>query len=125
MINGMATDPDIGTRIKKRRQALGIRTQQALADLLGVTRDTVTNWESGKHYPERHLGDLERVLGITLDDRPQVRPVDAHTRQLLRLAIPDDDDYRRVIGVLEGTVEIIEPPAEVDGRASGSLRLAT
>jgi len=58
----------IGTKIKKRRQALGIRTQQELADLVGVSRTTVSDWESGRHLPERFIGKLEEVLGPLDED---------------------------------------------------------
>lgn len=37
--------------LKKRRQELGI-TQQELADKLFVSRQTVSNWENGKNYPD-------------------------------------------------------------------------
>lgn len=111
----MAAD-DIGTRIKKRRQALGIRTQQELADAIGVSRDTVSNWESGKHVPIRYLGALEQVLGITLDgtapDRP-LRLTDA-TLRALRRAIPDDTEFDGVVGYLEGRYVLTEPAAEAD-----------
>jgi transcriptional regulator with XRE-family HTH domain len=42
--------------------------QRDLAAALDVAVSTVANWERGESYPERHLGDVERVLGITLTD---------------------------------------------------------
>lgn len=63
----MAADPAIGTRIKKRRQVLDM-TQQDLADALSVSKSTVANWETGKHFPLRYLGKVEQVLGISLDE---------------------------------------------------------
>lgn len=63
----MAADTAIGTRIKKRRQVLDM-TQQDLADALGVSKSTVANWETGKHFPLRYLGKVEDVLGVSLDD---------------------------------------------------------
>jgi transcriptional regulator with XRE-family HTH domain len=57
-------DP-IGTRIAKRRHVLGL-SQAQLAQRVGVKRDAVSKWETGKHYPHRHLGKLEAVLGVTL-----------------------------------------------------------
>lgn len=73
----MAADSRIGTTIKKRRQVLGM-TQQDLADALGVSKSTVANWESGKHFPLRYLGKVEAVLGISLspagDDEPPIPP---------------------------------------------------
>lgn len=66
----MAADTAIGTRIKKRRQVLDM-TQQSLADALGVSKSTVANWESGKHFPLRYLGKVEAVLGVTLEDEAE------------------------------------------------------
>jgi transcriptional regulator with XRE-family HTH domain len=62
----MASATRIGTRIKKRRQVLGL-TQDELAGDLGVSKSTVANWERGQHYPQRYLGALEHRLGISLD----------------------------------------------------------
>jgi transcriptional regulator with XRE-family HTH domain len=61
----MATEP-LGTRIAKRRHQLRL-SQEELAERLGVNRTSVANWEAGKHYPQRHIGALEQVLGIRLD----------------------------------------------------------
>lgn len=64
----MAADLDIGTRIRKRRQELGL-TQQQLADRLEVAESSVVSWETGRHYPKRKLGALEAVLGVNLTAR--------------------------------------------------------
>lgn len=67
----MATEQHIGTRIAKRRQQLGMR-QEDLADALSVSKSTVANWESGKHFPQRNLGAIEAVLGVNLTDSQNV-----------------------------------------------------
>lgn len=69
----MAAD-GIGMRIAKRRHQLGLR-QQDLAGLIGVSKTTVAKWESGRHYPLRHMGKLEQVLGIDLtsDAEPDLK----------------------------------------------------
>jgi len=55
-------------QIKKYRKAAGI-SQQSLADQLGVTRNTVINWEAGKYRPDADLfPTLCTLLGITLND---------------------------------------------------------
>ena len=69
----MATESDIGTRIRKRRQELGL-TQQELADRLKVAESSVVAWETGKHYPKRKLGALEAVLGVNLADGQDASP---------------------------------------------------
>ncbi len=54
---------EIGTQIKRRRQELNM-TQEMLAKELNVGRTTVSNWESGRNYP-----DLQLIVSIsnTLD----------------------------------------------------------
>ena len=42
-------------------------TQGELARRLGVNRATVISWEKGRHFPLRHLGAVEEVLGISLE----------------------------------------------------------
>ncbi len=60
-------------RIAKRRQALRM-TQGELAAKLGVSKSSVANWESGKHFPKRKLGLVEAVLGVSLDDEESEEP---------------------------------------------------
>lgn len=42
---------EIGAIIKKARQEKGL-TQEAAAESLGVSRQTVSNWENGRTYPD-------------------------------------------------------------------------
>lgn len=42
-------------------------SQKALAELIGVSRDSVVKWENGKRYPTlTHIGELEKVLETDL-----------------------------------------------------------
>jgi transcriptional regulator with XRE-family HTH domain len=68
MIACMAAD--IGVRIARRRQQLRM-TQEELAVRLGVSKSTVANWETGKHFPKRKLGAIEAELGISLNGQPE------------------------------------------------------
>jgi transcriptional regulator with XRE-family HTH domain len=63
----MNDGPHVGTRIRKRRQVLRM-TQADLAGQLDVSKSTVANWETGKHFPVRYQGAIEQLLGISLDD---------------------------------------------------------
>jgi ribosome-binding protein aMBF1 (putative translation factor) len=56
---------DVGSRIAKRRQQLRL-TQAQLAARIGVNRTTVASWETGQHFPQRHQGAIEDVLGVSL-----------------------------------------------------------
>lgn len=92
-IEAMATEVPVGTRIKKRRQVLGL-TQQQLAERLDVNRSTVADWERGKHFPLRYLGKVEDVLGISLSDdgpEPPVIPPDLQRR--IDALSPDERRY--------------------------------
>lgn len=57
----------IAKKIKILRKARGL-TQQQLADLLGVQRATISNYEIGRRSP--HIKELERlaeILGVNLE----------------------------------------------------------
>jgi transcriptional regulator with XRE-family HTH domain len=56
-----------GDHLKKRRQQLGL-TQQELADKLFVSRQTISNWENGKNYPDiPTLISVSDHLSLSLD----------------------------------------------------------
>lgn len=58
---------ELSGQLKKQRQAQGL-TQQALADQLHVTRQTVSRWENGSTYPNLDtLVELSERLSISLD----------------------------------------------------------
>ena len=42
---------DVGAKIKQARTAAGL-TQEQAAEALGVSRQTMSNWETGKTYPD-------------------------------------------------------------------------
>lgn len=58
---------NIGKKLQQLRKGRGL-TQQQLADKLGVTRATVSNYEVGRRAP--HISELERYaafFGVGLD----------------------------------------------------------
>ena len=57
----------IGANIQATRQAAGL-TQEQLAEAVGVSRQTVTKWESGETSPDlEHAAALADALGCTVD----------------------------------------------------------
>ena len=57
----------IGKKIQAIRKTRGL-SQQQLADLMDVTRSTISNWECGRRSP--HLNELESLankLNVTLE----------------------------------------------------------
>lgn len=64
--HGRSSDQNtFGTRLRDARVALGIRSQEALAEIAGVSRDTIAGWESGKTVP--HQSTLDRLLSALLE----------------------------------------------------------
>ncbi len=59
---------DISSQIKKYRGALQL-SQDELAERIYVTRQTVSNWENGKTYPDIHsLLLLSNLFHVSLDE---------------------------------------------------------
>lgn len=50
---------EVGERLKKRREELEL-TQEYVAEVLGVSRQTISNWENSRSYP-----DIERILKLS------------------------------------------------------------
>ena len=62
-VNGM----EIESQIKKLRNAQGL-SQEELAEKIYVTRQTISNWENEKSYPDIHsLLALSSIFEISLD----------------------------------------------------------
>ena len=58
---------ELGTRIKTLRQNMGM-SQEELADAVYVTRQTVSNWENDKSYPDiKSILLLANFFGVSLD----------------------------------------------------------
>ncbi len=58
----------IGKNLQKVRKQKCM-TQEALAEAIGVTRQTIAKWESGESVPDLEIsGRLSEVLNVSLDD---------------------------------------------------------
>jgi len=60
----------LSDRLKKARLRAGLKQQQ-VADHLGVTRSSVSQWEQERHRSKptyHHLKELAALYGVSLDD---------------------------------------------------------
>lgn len=58
---------NIGDKLRKARQALG-QTQEQVAEAVGVSRQTVSNWETGRSLPDvLSVIRLSDLYGVSLD----------------------------------------------------------
>ena len=58
---------DIGGKIKSARISANL-TQEQVADFLNVSRQTISNWENGKTYPDIvSVVKMSDLYGISLD----------------------------------------------------------
>lgn len=96
----MAAGDSLGTRIAKRRHQLDL-SQEALAALVGVSRDSVSKWETGKAYPLRHIGKLEAVLGIDLTAPAGQPDFDPDDPDEVRIMSWTDLPYPRRLAMIE------------------------
>ncbi len=59
---------ELSNQIKKYRGKLNL-SQEALAEKVYVSRQTISNWETGKNYPDIHsLLLLSNVFNVSLDE---------------------------------------------------------
>ncbi|WEV53060.1 helix-turn-helix transcriptional regulator [Bifidobacterium sp. ESL0704] len=64
----MAVEMKLGGQIREHREAMGL-SQDELAGRIFVSRQTVSNWETGRTYPDvQNLLLLGNLFGITLDE---------------------------------------------------------
>lgn len=59
---------DLGSKIRQLRRR-GRRTQEALAEVLGVTAQAVSRWEAGGSYPDMNLiPSIANYFGVSIDE---------------------------------------------------------
>lgn len=96
----------IGENIRNFRKKNDL-TQEALADRLGVTYQSISRWENGTTYPDLELiPAIAEVLAVTVDEllgMPQIekekRAVEAFD-ELRRECMKQDYDAERIISLL-------------------------
>jgi transcriptional regulator with XRE-family HTH domain len=58
-----------GEWLARTRKAADLRRQEDLADLIGTTKQTVSNWETGKNMPGiEFAAALSRALGVSQEE---------------------------------------------------------
>ena len=58
---------DLGTKLKQARQSRNV-THETLAERLGVSRQTISNWENNRSYPDIvSIIALSDLYGVSLD----------------------------------------------------------
>lgn len=79
--------------IKTRRKELGL-TQQELADMIGLSRGRIAQWEGGDAIPDDWVKDLARELKVTPDalrENTRVVRKDSELEEWLQLLFHDHE----------------------------------
>lgn len=122
----------LGKRIRAARTAAG-KTQQEVADYLGIERVNVTQWEGDKHGPERtRLPELAAFINTTVEwlmtaKGPAPEPTPQRERANAKIGKPVDDArdwqqipvYGQAVGGVDGRfilngqkiADVLAPPA--------------
>jgi len=68
MVGCEMTVNDISIALKQKRNEAGL-TQERVADKLHVSRQAVSNWETGRHLPDITLiNQLAKLYGVSMDE---------------------------------------------------------
>ena len=104
---------DFGARLKEKRTELCL-SQEQLADSLGVTRQTIANWEKGKTYPD--IGSvikLSDLYGMSLDwllkgEKTQVAEEEVTEEYVEEVVTEKGSDYMDAYSIVnKKNIEII------------------
>lgn len=90
---------EIGSQIKKYRNEMGL-SQEELAEKVYVSRQTISNWETGKNYPDIHsLLLLGSLFGMSLDQLIK-GDVEAMKKDISKADIRKFDRYGWIFSIL-------------------------
>ena len=105
---------DLGQKIRELRHRDG-RTQEALADAIGVTSQAVSRWEANGGYPDMEMiPSIANYFGITIDElfgyhNDRESKIDAIIQKIADFSIPsrgDDEWVDECLAILrEGLAE--------------------
>ncbi|BDG17562.1 ImmA/IrrE family metallo-endopeptidase [Thermus brockianus] len=120
MIRESHLDRVLARKLKEAREQRGL-TQEAVAQILGVSRETVALWEGGARIPSLlYLGDLAKLYGVKEESFLTQGPLEflEDLRALLRKeeeALLDPGvrlELRRWLDFLNGYAELLELAGE-------------
>ena len=98
---------ELNNQIRKYRAILEL-SQEELAEKVYVTRQTVSNWENGKSYPDIHsLLLLSSLFDISLDQLIK-GDIDKMKKEISQAEVEKHNHYGRILSILF-VVGIISP----------------
>ncbi len=104
----------LGETIQKLRRARRF-SQEALAEAVGVSRQTVAKWESGESVPDLHMAAaLAELFGTSVDYLAERRPGDGEEGRYMFGAVRMND---------RGQISLPKKCRDVFGLESGDLIL--
>lgn len=90
---------ELNTQIKKYRTDLKL-SQEELAEKVYVTRQTISNWETGKNYPDIHsLLLLSSLFNISLDQLIK-GDIEKMKEEIKKTEIDRFNHYGKIFGIL-------------------------
>lgn len=90
---------EVSTQIKKHRSDMGIY-QEELAEKVYVSRQTISNWETGKNYPDIHsLLLLSTLFNVSLDQLIK-GDVEIMKEEIKETEIKEFNKYGGIFGIL-------------------------
>jgi len=91
-MGGMAESPSFGTQFRLARERRHL-TQLQVADILGVDRKTVDNWEHDRTYPRNRTGAIyEWAPELAKDSDPKEERLRAALDELREDSLIEADD---------------------------------
>jgi DNA-binding XRE family transcriptional regulator len=101
--------------IKRQRKKLGY-TPKKLAELLGVSYQTVNGYENGKEIPDTKIQLLEKILypevSNILNEPETIYSTDGYDKKLLHLN-SKIKEYRNIISLTKNDISSVEQYNEI------------
>lgn len=100
---------ELGGQIKRQRTRLGL-SQEELADRIFVTRQSVSNWENGRTYPDlQSLLRLSDLFGLSLDELIK-GDIETMKEEINKLEIQKMNRWGGILALLMLTLMLLPAP---------------